>query len=67
VSYSWVDPHFSALYARREEQRLTEKLLDEARARQARLPELDGGGEIVWRRSSWLETSFHGSRTFRLI
>ncbi len=52
MSYSWVDPHFSALYARREEQRFTDKLLAEARAREERLPEL---GQIVWRRSGWLE------------
>ena len=26
VSYSWVDPHFAALYARREEERLVERL-----------------------------------------
>lgn len=52
MSYSWVDPHFASLYARREEQRFTEKLLAEARARDERLPEL---GEIVWRRSGWLE------------
>ncbi len=63
MSYSWVDPHFSALYARREEQRFTDKLLAEARAREERLPEL---GEIVWRRSSWLETTLHGSQTLRL-
>jgi hypothetical protein len=63
VSYSWVDPHFSALYARREEQRLTEKLLAEVRSREERLPEL---GATVWRRSSWLETTLHGSHTFRL-
>jgi hypothetical protein len=55
VSYSWVDPHFSALYARREEQRLTDRLLAEARARDERMPELGELGEIVWRRSGWLE------------
>lgn len=26
MSYSWVDPHFAALYARREEERLAERL-----------------------------------------
>jgi hypothetical protein len=26
VSFSWIDPHFAALSARREEERLAEKL-----------------------------------------
>ena len=26
MSFSWVDPHFAALYARREEERLAERL-----------------------------------------
>jgi hypothetical protein len=26
VSFSWIDPHFAALYARREEERLAERL-----------------------------------------
>ena len=37
VSYSWVDPHFAALYARREEERLAERLVSRlARARRLR-------------------------------
>jgi len=35
VSYSWVDPHFAALYARREEERLAERLLARLRDRAA--------------------------------
>jgi hypothetical protein len=63
VSCSWADPHFASLYARREEQRLAERLLVEARKRAERLPELD---EVAWRRSGWLESTLHGSHTFRL-
>jgi hypothetical protein len=38
VSYSWVDPHFAALYARREEERLAERLVTRLRERSAREP-----------------------------
>ena len=64
MSYSWVDPHFAALYARREEQRFTEKLLSEARERAERLPEL---GATEWRRSGWLESDLPGSPQIRLV
>ena len=37
VSYSWVDPHFAAHYARREEERLAERLA--ALAEQDRNPQ----------------------------
>ena len=33
MSYSWVDPHFAALYARREEERLVERLVTRMRER----------------------------------
>jgi hypothetical protein len=33
VSCSWVDPHFAALSARREEERLAERLAAQLRAR----------------------------------
>ena len=36
VSYSWVDPHFAALYARREEERLAERLVTRMRERSVR-------------------------------
>ena len=36
MSYSWVDPHFAALYARREEERLAERLVTRMRERSAR-------------------------------
>ena len=35
MSYSWVDPHFAALYARREEERLAERLVTRMRERPA--------------------------------
>ena len=35
MSYSWVDPHFAALYARREEERLAERLASCLRERAA--------------------------------
>jgi hypothetical protein len=38
VSYSWVDPHFAALYARREEERLAERLATRMRDRAALEP-----------------------------
>lgn len=31
MSFSWVDPHFAALYARREEERLAERLVTRMR------------------------------------
>ena len=41
MSYSWVDPHFAALYARREEERLAERLVTRMRERSVREPFLD--------------------------
>ena len=38
MSFSWVDPHFAALYARREEERLAERLVTRLRERSAREP-----------------------------
>ncbi len=64
MSYSWVDPHFAALYLRREEQRLTEKLLADARVRARREPE---PGATTWRSSGWDENDCPGSPNLRLI
>jgi hypothetical protein len=36
VSYSWVDPHFATLYARREEERLSDRLAAKLRERAER-------------------------------
>ena len=52
MSYSWVDPHFAALYARREEERLAERLVTRLRERSAREPFLDTSG---WRQAGPLE------------
>jgi hypothetical protein len=52
VSYSWVDPHFAALYARREEERLVERLASCFRERAVREPNLDS---VPWRGPGWME------------
>jgi hypothetical protein len=52
VSYSWTDPHFAALYARREEERLAERLVARLRERSAREPSLH---PISWRDAGWCE------------
>lgn len=41
MSCSWTDPHFAALYARREEERLAERLVTRMRERDACEPPLD--------------------------
>jgi hypothetical protein len=51
VSYSWVDPHFAALYARREEERLAERLVTRMRERTVREPFLETTGR---RNTGWL-------------
>ena len=40
MSFSWVDPHFAVLYARREEERLAERLVTRVRERSVREPSL---------------------------
>ena len=52
MSYSWVDPHFAALYARREEERLAERLTARMRELAACEPDPDA---IVWREPGWIE------------
>ena len=44
MSYSWFDPHFAALYARREEERLAERLVTRLRERTVREPFLETSG-----------------------
>ena len=63
MSYSWVDPHFASLYARRDDQRFADRLLADALDREARLPEL---GKITWRTTGWLESKLHGTPNLRL-
>ncbi|MDQ3065625.1 MAG: hypothetical protein M3R12_00535 [Actinomycetota bacterium] len=52
MSYSWADPHFAALYARREEERLAERLIKRMRVMAA--CELDPNA-ITWREPGWIE------------
>ena len=52
MSYSWVDPHFAALYARREEERLAERLVTRLRERSVREPLLHTTDR---RQAGWLE------------
>ena len=52
MSYSWVDPHFAALYARREEERLAERLVTRLRERSDREPLLETTSR---RHAGWLE------------
>ena len=52
MSYSWVDPHFAVLYARREEERLAERLAARVRALAACEP---APGAVVWRGPAWAE------------
>ena len=52
MSYSWVDPHFAALYARREEERLVERLVTRMRERSVREPFLE---TTSWRDAGWME------------
>ena len=52
VSFSWVDPHFTALYARREEERLAERLLTRLRDRCACEP---SPNSTFLREAGWME------------
>jgi hypothetical protein len=53
VSFSWVDPHFTVLYARREEERLAERLMTRLRERAACEPSVRNS--ISWREPGWME------------
>jgi hypothetical protein len=53
VSFSWVDPHFTVLYARREEERLAERLLTRLRDRAACEP--SARTAISRREPGWME------------
>jgi hypothetical protein len=64
VSFSWVDPHFAALYARREEERLAERL--EVRLRECidRQPSAD---RVAWREPSWMAQEIELRGRLRLL
>ena len=47
MSFSWVDPNFAGLYARREEQRAAERLLRAAQERERRLEQESVPGVVV--------------------
>ena len=64
MSYSWVDPHFAALYARREEERLAERLAARVRALAACEPDLDA---ISWRGPGWMEQDLPAPSHLRLL
>ena len=53
MSYSWFDPHFAALYARREEERLVERLVSCLCERSASEPSLETAGRHD---CGWLES-----------
>ena len=65
MSFSWVDPHFTTLFARREEERLAERLVLRLRERAGSEP---SPGAIFWREASWIENDALGSGShFRLL
>ena len=52
MSFSWVDPHFTVLYERREEERLAERLLTRLRDRSACEP---SSSSVSRREPGWME------------
>ena len=52
MSFSWVDPHFTVLYERREEERLAERLLTRLRERSACEP---SPNSTFLREPGWME------------
>lgn len=65
MSYSWVDPHFVALYARREEERLAERLASRSRDRAVYEPNLPDG--VPWRGPRWMEQDVEIRGRLRLV
>ena len=64
MSFSWVDPHFAALYARREEERLAERLASRLRDLAACEPDLDA---TAWRGPGWMEQDLPVPGHLRLL
>ena len=69
MSYSWCDPHFSAFYARREEESRTERVLARLRERERRALELGPLelGPIDWSREGWRELDVPTRPHLRLL
>jgi hypothetical protein len=65
VSYSWVDPHFAVLYARREEERLAERLASCLRRRAACEPGL--GPEMILREPTWAQQEVTSRGNLHLV
>ena len=64
MSYSWVDPHFAVLYARREEVRLAERLASRSRERAACE---SNPHAIEWREPGWVEQDIMLHSRLRLL
>ena len=64
MSYSWVDPHFAVLYARREEERLVERLASRLRDRAVFEPNPHA---IEWREPGWVEQDIMLHSRLRLL
>ena len=63
MSFSWVDARLVTLHEGQQEQRYTAWLSADARVGEDGLRE---PRDDAWRRSGWVETALHGSRTLRL-
>jgi hypothetical protein len=64
VSFSWVDPHFAALYARREEERLAERLETRRREHAGWEP---SPNPLAWREPSWIDQEIELRGRLRLL
>ena len=63
MSFSWVDARLVTLHEGQQEQRYTAWPSPDERAGEDGLRE---PRHDAWRRSGWVETALHGSRTLRL-
>lgn len=64
MSFSWVDPHFTALFAQREEERVADRL---TRRLRERAEFTDYFEPIPCRRPSWIEQEIELRGRLRLI
>lgn len=65
MSYSWVDPHFAVLYARREEERLVERLASRLRDRAVFEPNIPDA--VSWHEPGWIEQDIMLHGRLRLL